>query len=231
MTIYVNDWDIVSPGELLAEDEYKAGLNVYREGRRLYSMVVGLLRVNRRTLNVIPLSGHYIPKVGDIVIGEVIDLTPTSYIVDIRSPYTAILHVNEALSKPLNLYEENLRKYYDVGDYVIARVIYFEPGLNPLLSCKEKGLGKVKRGRLLVTPPSRVPRLIGRQGSMVNLIKKETGCDLIIGQNGYILVISKDLEGEAMAIKAIRMVEEEAHVSGLTTRVASLLRKEKIAPS
>lgn len=226
MVIYVNDWDVVSPGELLAEDDYKVGLNVYREGRKLYSMVVGLLRIGKKTLNVIPLSGPYTPKVGDVVIGEVIDITPTNYIVDIRAPYTAILHASEALPRPLNPYEEDLRRYYNVRDFIIAKVVHFEPGLSPYLSCKEKGLGKIKEGRLLVTSPSRVPRLIGRQGSMVNLIKKETGCDLVIGQNGYILVISKNPESEAMAIRAIRKVEEEAHVSGLTTRVASLLRRK-----
>lgn len=62
---------------------------------------------------------------------------------------------------------------------------------------------------------------------MVNAIKKETGCQITIGQNGMILINGKTPEDEQLAIMAIRKVEEEAHTSGLTDRVAEMLRKEK----
>ena len=56
-------------------------------------------------------------------------------------------------------------------------------------------------------------------------IKRETGCHIVIGQNGRVLVSGKTVEDEQLAIMAIQKVEEESHTSGLTNRVAELLKE------
>jgi exosome complex component RRP4 len=92
---------------------------------------------------------------------------------------------------------------------------------------REPSLGKITGGQIIEITPSKIPRLIGRKGSMVNMIKQETDCKIIIGQNGLVLVRGKTLENEQLAIKAIRKVERESHTSGLTDRVSRMIKEEK----
>jgi len=231
MPTYFRDWDIVVPGELLAEGNYKAGSNTFKEDDRLYSTTVGIFKFTKNTVNVVALSGPYIPKVGDLVIGEVVDITASSYVVDIRAPYIAFLHASEASSRPINPYEEDLRKFYDIGDMLLAKVSSFERAFNPSLTCKERGLGKITKGRIVAIPPVKVPRLIGRRRSMISMIKSETGCEVVVGQNGYIWIVGETPEAEDLVVEVVAKISEEAHVAGLTARVMNMLKARRTSKS
>ncbi|RLE51980.1 MAG: RNA-binding protein, partial [Candidatus Methanomethylicota archaeon] len=178
MTVHVDRRKLVLPGELLAEGRFEAGPNTYREGDKIYSAVVGLAEIKNKVVSVIALKGCYMPKVGDVVIGVITDYSPTSWQVDINSPYTATLQVVDALPRPIDPAKENIRKYFDVGDVIVGEVIVFDKTRNPMLTTKGKGYGKLTGGRLLEISPTKVPRLIGRRGSMINMIKKELGCQV-----------------------------------------------------
>ncbi|MEM0240134.1 MAG: exosome complex RNA-binding protein Rrp4 [Candidatus Nezhaarchaeales archaeon] len=227
MPIYVKDWDIVVPGEVLAEGEYTAGPYVYRDGNRLMAMTVGIVECKKGVVKVVPLQGPYIPKVGDVVIGIVVDYSPTAYVLDINSSYKAILQASEVIPPQRNVLAEDLAKYLDVGDAVICKIVRFDKYSDVMLTCKGKDLGKISDGRLIKVSPAKIPRLIGRKGSMINLIKKETGCKIVVGQNGFIWIKGKDPNSEALAEKAIRKIDEEAHISGLTQRIQLMLQLEK----
>ncbi|MCK4435535.1 RNA-binding protein, partial [Candidatus Bathyarchaeota archaeon] len=67
----------------------------------------------------------------------------------------------------------------------------------------------------------------GRKGSMISMIKRETGCHILLGQNGLVLISGKNPEDNRLAIIAIRKIEKESHTSGLTNRVTEMLKKEK----
>ena len=58
---------------------------------------------------------------------------------------------------------------------------------------------------------------------MINMLKKETGCQITIGQNGRIWIRGKTPEDEAIAANAIKKIEREAHISGLTDRVRAYI--------
>jgi exosome complex component RRP4 len=75
--------------------------------------------------------------------------------------------------------------------------------------------------------PTKIPRVIGRKGSMISMIKQETGCQIILGINGVILVTGKTPEDEEIAMMAIHKIEEESHTSGLTDRITQFLKEEK----
>jgi exosome complex component RRP4 len=75
--------------------------------------------------------------------------------------------------------------------------------------------------------PTKIPRLIGRRGSMINSIKRETGTNITIGQNGLILISGKRLAYENLAIRVVHLIEAEAHTSGLTERVTKFIKEEK----
>ncbi|MBS7250265.1 MAG: RNA-binding protein, partial [Candidatus Freyarchaeota archaeon] len=174
---------------------------------------------------VVAFEGAYIPKVGDVVIGKVIDVKMTSWRIDINSPYQATMHPVNIFERRMDPLKEDLRRYFDVGDTLVAKIMAFDRTRAPLLTTKERGLGKLQGGYLVNILPTKIPRLIGRKGSMINMIKKETGCQIVIGQNGVVWVSGKSFEDEERVIKAIRQIEREAHTSGLTDRVRELIHK------
>ncbi len=227
MPIYVKDWDVVVPGELLAEGDYTAGPYVYKEGNKLFATTIGIVESKRGVIRVVPLQGPYIPKVGDVVIGIVVDYLPTAYVLDINSSYKAILQAAEVLPPQKNALTEDLSKYLDVGDAVVCKVVRFDRYSDAIVSCKGRELGKVTDGRLIRVSPAKIPRLIGRKGSMINLVKKETGCKIVTGQNGFIWIKGKDPTSELLAERVIRKIDEEAHISGLTQRIQLMLQLER----
>lgn len=211
------------PGTLLAEGKYEAGFNVYHDGEKLYASMVGLADMRNDMISVIPLRGCYIPQPGDIVIGKVIECIPTAWMLDIRSPYQGMLFASEYLSKPLNPIREEARKYLDVGEMVIATVIAFDRTRNPSLSTKDHGLGKIQRGTVIDVDFTRVPRIIGKKGSMISMLKKESNTQIFVGQNGRVWISGKTRDEEAMVAAVIRKIEAEAHTNGLTDRVREFL--------
>jgi len=70
-----------------------------------------------------------------------------------------------------------------------------------------------------------VPRVIGKQGSMVSMIKQATGCKITVGQNGLVW-LSGEPEKELIAVNTIKMIEKNAHKSGLTETIKAFLEKE-----
>jgi exosome complex component RRP4 len=65
---------------------------------------------------------------------------------------------------------------------------------------------------------------------MIQTIEQATQTRVLIGQNGTIVVTGRTAEGIELAVKAIRMVEEEAHTSNLTQRIKILLNVPDTTP-
>jgi len=227
LTIFFNRRELVVPGDLLAEGDYEVGDNVYKVGNRFYATRVGLFEMKNSKVSVIALNAFYVPKVGDVVIGDVVDVGVSSWAVDIRAPRLAILRASDALSRPFKPDREELTRFLAVGDTIVAKVKAYDRTMNPLLTIREPGLGKVGQGRITRITPSKVPRLIGKKGSMITMIKRETGCQITIGMNGVVLVRGRTSEDEELAVEAIRKIERESHVEGLTDRVTRMIRRRK----
>lgn len=228
----VDKRELVTPGELLAEGDYNAGKNTYQEGGRIYASRLGLSGHVGRNVYVVALKGCYIPAVGDLVIGKIVDMRLNGWMVDINSPYTAMLFTSDALGRSFNSRRDSMSDFLDIGDLVLAKVSVFDRTRDPTLTIRESGLGKVTQGHVVKIMPTKIPRVIGRRGSMINMLKRETDCHITIGQNGLVLVSGRRPELEALAIQAIRMIERDAHTVGLTDRIGEILRgKEGMAAS
>ncbi len=225
--IHVANRQIVRPGDLLAEGEdVKGGDYTYRVGDRVYASVLGLASVDNGVVSIIPLEGSPLPREGDIVIGLVTGVGITNWVVDIRAPYKAILNASEALES-FNPITDDLRKYIDVGDYIIAKIIVFDRTRNPMLTVKGKGLGKITEGIVIDIKPSRVPRVIGKKKTMLNVLIETTGCSIVVGQNGRVWIRCPNKQLEDIVVRAIHKIEEEAHIPGLTDRVKKFIEEEK----
>jgi exosome complex component RRP4 len=154
-------------------------------------------------------------------------VTTGGWMLDIGAPYFAMLRASDVIDRPFKPQTSDLPSIFDVGDIIIANVVAYDRTRDPLLTVREPGLGKIMRGELVEVTPTKIPRIIGRKGSMVSMIKRETGCQITIGQNGLILISGKTLEDERLAVLALHKIEEESHTSGLTDRVTEMLRKRK----
>ena len=227
MPTFFEKRELVAPGDLLAEGDYIAGENTYKENNKIYATRIGLVEYENRKVSVVALKAFYVPRVGDIVIGKIVEVGVSGWSVDINSPYLALLKASDVMERAFNPRRDDLTSIYDVGDMIIAKITAYDRTHNPLLTVNEPGLGKITRGQIVRVTPAKIPRIIGRKGSMINMLKRETGCRITLGQNGLILISGRSLESERLAVMAIRKIEEESHTSGLTDRVAEKIRKEK----
>lgn len=216
--IFVEDKEIVVPGDILADGEYNPGKGTFREKNKILSSLVGLVAIRDKKVSVIPLQNKYIPKRGDVVIGKIIDIRFSMWNLDINSPYSGFLPASDVFGKE----KKELNKTFNVGDVLFLRVVDVDEVKKVKLGLKGRGLGKFKGGILINITPSKVPRLIGKKGSMINMIKEETHCDVVVGQNGLVWVKGEPAM-ERVAEKVIKMVEEQSHTSGLTDRVRDML--------
>ncbi|MDO8056868.1 MAG: exosome complex RNA-binding protein Rrp4 [Candidatus Hermodarchaeota archaeon] len=219
MSIHFKQQDIVVPGQLLAEGDYRHGNGAFKERDKIFAAVIGLVKMKGKTVYVVPLQGQYIPKARDIVIGTIIEITLNGWLVDIHSPYPAMLPVMHGVSRrDATQAKENLRRWYDVGETVVAEILAADRTRDPLITTRGRGLGKIRGGVLTHVIPTRVPRLIGRKGSMINMLKTELQTDIVVGQNGVVWVKGRP-ERVAIALDAIHKIQREAHTSGLTDRI------------
>jgi exosome complex component RRP4 len=187
-----NPREIVVPGDLLAESGMKAGPGAFSEGGRIYAGLMGI---------------------------KIVDLGASNWLVDIRSPYPSPLHVNEV---PWRVEFGETSRFMTVGDLVLLKIVGVDELMKVQLSMKEHGLRKLAGGMVPEIAPSKVPRVIGRNGSMIQILKNATGCRIYVGQNGRIW-IDGDLESIQRAVEAISLIEEEAHNTGLTEKIKQLL--------
>jgi exosome complex component RRP4 len=167
------------------------------------------------------------PRTGDIIIGTITEVGFNGWTVDINSPYIALLRASDVLSRPFKPQKDDLPQVLDAGDLVVAKVVSYDRTHDPQLTVAEPGLGKITRGQIIKITPTKIPRVIGRKGSMISMIKQETGCNIILGLNGVVLITGKTLDDEQLAMKAILKIEQESHTSGLTDRITQMLKEEK----
>ncbi|MBI2670391.1 RNA-binding protein [Candidatus Woesearchaeota archaeon] len=223
--LLVKDRTIVVPGEILAEGmDYIPSYGVFREQNRIVAMQLGLVSINGRVIKLIPLSGRYIPKKADVVIGKVADIGFYGWRVDIGWAFQANLGLKDASSEFIEK-GADLSQYYDYGDIIAAQITNVSGSKIIDLSMKGPGLKKLKGGKIIEVSPSKVPRIIGKQGSMVNLIKEKTNCKIIVGQNGKIWISGLNPETELLATNSIYKIEQESHLDGLTDRIKEFLDK------
>lgn len=223
--VLVKEKQVVVPGEVLAEGmDYLPGFGAYRDNNNVRAKKLGIVNISGRALKIIPLSGVYNPKTDDAIIGKVIDITLNGWRIDTNSAYSSLLSMKDGTTEYVQK-GADLTRYYNMGDWVAVNVVNVTSQKLIDVSARGPGLGKLNEGRIVKVSPSKVPRIIGKGGSMVSLIKDATGCRMMVGQNG-IIWISGQPKGEIVAVKAINLIEEKAHLSGLTGMIDKFLKEQ-----
>jgi len=215
--------EIVIPSQLLGDvKQKKAGRGTFVENGKIYAEVLGVLNAGSDYINVVPIKGRYDPVPQDFVIGIVIEPMASSWLVDINAAYPALLHVNEV---PWDVDFGETEKYLNTGDCVMAKVSSVDQEKKLNITLKDRNLYKVKGGILFEVEPSKVPRIIGKKGSMISLLKKYTGCRIFVGQNGRVWADGEN-QGIQKVIDTINLIEKESLSYGLTNKIEDLLKKD-----
>jgi exosome complex component RRP4 len=215
---------VVVPGEVIATGmNFLPGENAKREGKDVIATRFGLEDVSGRIARVIPLSGVYLPRRGNVVVGKVTEITFNGWLIDINCPYPAFLPLTECrgfISK-----KDDLSAVYNFDDIIVAKVTSVKAkGVD--LTMRDRGLMKLYDGIILQVNSNKVPRIIGKKGSMVNMIKDMAKCDITVGQNGVVWLRAENLKNELIAKEAITLIAKKSLSGGLTEQIKEFLEKK-----
>ena len=213
----------VIPGEVIVSGSYRAEQNTVMEGDKILATVIGLSDVHDGSVRVIPLTGGYYPKDDDLVIGKIVSHSAMSWEVNINSCYAGMLPATDVFGRDFSSHSDDLSAKLGNGDLIVARIVNADKTRDPLLTISGRELGKIDSGELVNISPSKVARLIGKRGSMIQTIESGTHAQITIGQNGLVVVSCEDSDGLLKAIKAIELVDEKAHVANLTDQINDML--------
>jgi len=231
--------EVVVPGEVLTEDTKNflpgRGTIFNKERTKIISLNIGLKQINKNYINVIPLKGFYTPRAGDKVIALVTDKNPVKYKCDINAK-------DEGVLKPRNTVQrgktrgfrggssesaDNSTDKYQIGDILIVKVLSADRLNQPELTTVGQYLGKRRDGIVISIDPPKIPRVIGRNGSMIKMLKNLTKSNIFVTQNGRIWLKGENIGYERLLIDAIKKIEREAHTVGLTDRITEYIDNEK----
>ena len=213
----------VIPGDVITTAPLRPEQNVILDGKKIIATVIGTSEIYDDSVRVIPLAGKYSPKINDLVIGKVVSHSSLSWELDINSCYVGFLPAQDVFGRDFSAHTDELTSKLKKGDLVVARIANSDRSRDPLLTVSDRELGKIESGELVKISPSKVPRLIGKRGTMIQIIETATGAIITIGQNGWIVVSCENRNGLLKAIKAIQMIDEQAHIANLTDRVKLML--------
>ena len=98
----------VIPGEIIASgDDYLPGEGTEKRGKNIVALRYGLSEEVNKLVKIIPLSGVYHPRRGNVVIGKVENITFNGWVIDIGTYQSAFLPLSEVpklgLPDPKNL--------------------------------------------------------------------------------------------------------------------------------
>lgn len=212
----------VLPGDVITTGEYRYGDYIEKRGDQYIALRIGQAVITPDGLRLNPMTGPYIPRVEDNIIGKVIDVPGFGWEVDINSCFFGYLPASFVFGRDFSPSTHDLSSKFMVGDMIAARIESFERTRDPQLSIRGPGLGKVPTGEIMRISPAKVPRLIGKRGFMVNMIGSQTGCDVMVGQNG-VVVVNGPPEGIVKTAAVIKMIEEATSGTDLTRTVQEYL--------
>ena len=223
----MSESQFVLPGDVIVTGDYRPEQNVILDGDRLMSTAVGFSEIEDNLVTVTPLTGLYTPKTDDLVIGKIVSHNALSWEVDINSYYSGILTAFDIFGKDYSSSRDDLSLKLKTGDIILARIANVN-SRDPLITIVGENLGKIDSGELVKISPTKIPRLIGKHGSMIQTIEASTNATITVGQNGLVVVSCNETNGLLKALTAIRMVDEQAHIVDLTDKVKKMLKSNGV---
>ena len=196
----------VLPGDFITTAPLRLQDNVVLEGKRIISTTIGLSDVSADSVRVISLNGIYIPKIDDLVIGTIQSISGNSWFADINSCYQGMLLGQDVFGRGSYPTTSEMKERLDKGDIIYTRIANSDRQREPLISIADNNLGKIDSGELVKISPTKIPRLIGKHGSMIQTIEASTNATITVGQNGLIILKCDNSTGLKKAIMSVKMI-------------------------
>lgn len=192
---------LVIPGEIISDKPLRLDHTVVEDGKTC-STVIGLY--DDQTNSLIPVEGLWYPQPGEKVVGIVEEARLNTDTISLNAPYKGLI-----ISK---FTEGNLVN----GDIIEATVKDLDKTGTIVLVRPRTLYG----GKVLAVKPSKIPRILGKNDTMIRQIIDGTKSSISVGMNGLIWIKGGNSD---LATDAILRIQEESHVSGLTERIAKML--------
>jgi len=221
----MNENQFVLPGDVIVTGDYRPEQNVILEGNRLMSTATGFSEIKDDLVTVTPLTGLYTPKTDDLVIGKIVSHNALSWEVDINSYYSGILTASDIFGKDYSPSRDDLSLKLKTGDIILARIANVN-SRDPLITVIGENLGKIDSGELIKISSTKIPRLIGKHGSMIQTIEASTNATITVGQNGLIILKCDDSTGLKKAIATIKMIGVTHSNANLEEKIQNILDED-----
>ncbi len=192
---------LVIPGEILSDKPLRIDHTIVEDGKTC-STIIGLYDDQKNVL--IPVEGLWYPQPGEKVVGIVEEAKLNTDAIALNAPYKGLI-----ISK---FTEGNLVN----GDIVEATVKDIDK-TGTIILIRPRVLNG---GKVLAIRPSKVPRVLGKNDTMVKQIMDGTKSSISVGMNGLVWIKGGNSD---LATDAIMKIQEESHVSGLTERIAKMV--------
>jgi exosome complex component RRP4 len=212
----------VVPGDVIVKGDYRYGSYIEKRGDEYVALRVGMAEVGRDGVRLSPATGPYIPRPDDQVVGKVIGMNGFGWEIDINSCFFGYLPASFVFGRDFSPATHDLSSKFTIGDVLACKVESFDRSRDPQISIRGPGFGKIERGEVIKIAPTKVPRLIGKRGYMINMITSLTGCDVKVGQNGVVVAVGPP-DAMVKVNEAIRMIERDTHAADLSQRVEKFL--------
>ncbi len=215
----------VLPGDFITTSPLRLQDNVVLDGKRIISTTIGLSDVSTDNVRVISLTGIYIPKIDDLIIGKIESIFGNSWFADINSCYQGMLLGQDVFGRGSYPTNSEMKNRLDKGDIIFAKIANFDRQREPLISIADKNLGKIDSGELIKISPSKIPRLIGKHGSMIQTIEASTNTSITVGQNGLIIFKYDNSTGLKNAIASIKMIAMTYEDANIEEKIQNILNE------
>ncbi|ONK55364.1 uncharacterized protein A4U43_UnF4250 [Asparagus officinalis] len=185
------------------EDGILKGHGTSEFNEEVVATVCGVVERVNKLVYVRTLRARYIPEVGDIIVGRVLEIAPKRWRLEINFSQDAVLMLSsmnlpDGIQRRRTAVDElNMRSIFEENDVVCAEVRGFQHDGSLQLQARSQKYGKLERGQLLSVPSY----LVKRRKQHFHHLEKY-GVDLILGCNGFIWV------GEHVEPKDNEMVED-----------------------
>jgi len=210
----------VLPGDFITTAPLRLQDNVVLEGKRVIATSIGLSDVSADSVRVIPLTGVYLPKIDDLVIGTIQYIFGNSWFADINSCYQGMLLGQDVFGRGSYPTTSEMKERLDKGDIIFARIANSDRQREPLISIADKNLGKIDSGELIKISPTKIPRLTG---SVIQTIEASTNATITVGQNGLIILKCDNSTGLKKSIASIKMIGMAQYDANLEQKIQKFL--------
>uniref|UniRef100_A0A093VH56 Exosome complex component rrp4 n=1 Tax=Talaromyces marneffei PM1 TaxID=1077442 RepID=A0A093VH56_TALMA len=212
----------VVPGETVTNDpQWMRGHGTFTTpfSTSIIATVAGTVSKTNKLLSVHPLRARYMPEIGDLVVGRIVEVQARRWKVDIAAPLLAQLPLSAInlpggiLRRRTSADELQMRNFFVEGDLVVAEVQSVHQDGGSAVSKKSSAAASN------LAAPSSAAAVGGvvrsrRQKWTINAANGGGDIEIILGVNGYIW-ISKLADGAAASttetVSITRMEEMATH--------------------